>query len=133
MLFRSKTIKTLWFGRDLTAVGSAWIRGGASPTLAVLKLITDGAFNIDLNGSAVTITGVDLSDYTTTAETGTLINVVTAHTADTLIHVSAEQVVRYQKGLYAYFVRFVLYIDLLFNRGLFDPGWNGRFSIPIYA
>lgn len=38
------------------------------------------------------ITGVDLSDYTTTAETGALINVVTAHTADTLIHVSAEQV-----------------------------------------
>lgn len=70
---QTKTIKTLWFGRDLTAVGSAWIRGGASPTLAVLKLITDGAFNIDLNGSAVTITAVDLSACTSLSDVATVI------------------------------------------------------------
>ena len=70
---QTKTIKTLWFGRDLTAVGSAWIRGGASPTLAVLKLITDGAFNIDLNGSAVIITAVDLSACTSLSDVATVI------------------------------------------------------------
>ena len=70
---QTKTIKTVWFGRDLTAAGSAWIKGGASPTLATLKAITDGAFNIDLNGSAVTITGVDLSACTSLSDVATVI------------------------------------------------------------
>ena len=34
---QTKTIKTVWFGRDLTAVGSAWLRGGLSPDLATIK------------------------------------------------------------------------------------------------
>lgn len=68
---QTKTIKTLWFGRDLTAVGSAWIRGGVSPDLATLKAITNGGFNIDLNGSAVSISGVDLSAATSFSDVAT--------------------------------------------------------------
>ena len=70
---QTKTIKTVWFGRDLTAVGSAWIKGGLSPDLATLKAITDGAFNISLNGSDVTITGVDLSACTSLSAVATVI------------------------------------------------------------
>ena len=68
---QTKTIKTVWFGRDLTAVGSAWLRGGLSPDLATLKTITNGAFNISLNGSDVTITGVDLSAATSFSDVAT--------------------------------------------------------------
>ena len=68
---QTKTIKTVWFGRDLTAVGSAWIRGGVSPDLATLKAITNGAFNISLNGSDVAITGVDLSAATSFSDVAT--------------------------------------------------------------
>ena len=70
---QTKTIKTVWFGRDLTAVGSAWIKGGASSTLATLKAITNGAFNISLNGSDVSITGVDLSACTSLSDVATVI------------------------------------------------------------
>ena len=70
---QTKTIKTVWFGRDLTAVGSAWIKGGLSPDLATLKAITDGAFNISLNGSDVAITGVDLSACTSLSDVATVI------------------------------------------------------------
>ena len=70
---QTKTIKTVWFGRDLTAAGSAWIKGGLSPDLATLKAITDGAFNISLNGSDVAITGVDLSACTSLSAVATVI------------------------------------------------------------
>ena len=47
---QTKTIKTVWFGRDLTAVGSAWIKGGLSPDLATLKAPSVIAFKVARSG-----------------------------------------------------------------------------------
>ena len=68
-----KSIKTLWFGRTLTAAGSAWIHGGKSPDLDTLKAVTSGGFDIKISGTTQNVTGIDLSGATSFSDVATLI------------------------------------------------------------
>ena len=68
-----KSIKTLWFGRTLTAAGSAWLRGGKSPDLDTLKAVTSGGFDIKISGTTQNVTGIDLSGATSFSDVATLI------------------------------------------------------------
>lgn len=68
-----KSIKTLYFGRDLTAAGSGWIRGGKSPTLASLQAVTSGGFDVEISGTVQNVTGLDLSGASSFSDVATLI------------------------------------------------------------
>ena len=68
-----KSIKTLYFGRDLTAAGSGWIRGGKAPTLASLQAVTNGGFDVEISGTVQNVSGLDLSGASSFSDVATLI------------------------------------------------------------
>lgn len=68
-----KSIKTLWFGRTLTAAGSAWLRGGKSPDLDTLKAVTSGGFDVKISGTTQNVASIDISGASSFSDVATLI------------------------------------------------------------
>ena len=60
----TKKPSTLWFYKKVDAAQAAWIRGSALTDLDTLKAITAGAFKIKVDGTELSITGLDLSAQT---------------------------------------------------------------------
>lgn len=60
----TKKPSTLWFYKKVDTAQAAWIRGSALNNLDTLKAITSGAFNIKIDGTSISVTGLDLSAQT---------------------------------------------------------------------
>ena len=70
---QQKGISALWVGRRISSAASAWARGIPTATLAELKAVTSGGFNITVNGTDVTVTALDLSSATSWSAMATAI------------------------------------------------------------
>ena len=60
----TKKPSTLWFYKKVDAAEAAFIRGSAINDLSTLTAITDGAFSIKVDGTTISVTGLNLSAQT---------------------------------------------------------------------
>ena len=60
----TKKPSTLWFYKKVDTAQAAWIRGSALNDLGALQAITAGSFNIKVDGTTISVTGLDLSAQT---------------------------------------------------------------------
>lgn len=60
----TKKPSTLWFYKKVDSAQAAFIRGSALNDLTNLTAITSGAFNIKVDGTTISVTGLDLSAQT---------------------------------------------------------------------
>lgn len=69
----SKKPNTLWFYRFAESATSAFLRGIEAPKLDTLKGITNGAFKITVNGTAITCSSLDFSSATSYSDVASAI------------------------------------------------------------
>lgn len=60
----SRKPDVLWFYRFTDTATAAFLRGSAINSLDNLTIVTDGSFNIKINGTDISITGLDFSSQT---------------------------------------------------------------------
>lgn len=60
----TKKPSTIWFYKKVDSAQAAWIRGSSIEDLELLNGITSGAFTIKVDGTTISVTGLDLSAQT---------------------------------------------------------------------
>ena len=74
LINQQKTPDALIVGRLITENAAAWVRSAPiTAKLADLKKITDGALTVEVNGTEVKATGIDLTNATSLSQVATLI------------------------------------------------------------
>lgn len=62
---KQKSPTTLYFYRVITEAVAGWLRGAkVSANLSAFQAVTDGALSLSIDGAAVNLTGIDLSEAT---------------------------------------------------------------------